>query len=250
MFLHGFGGSCATYHQFLSELCSDYDVYAYDMLGAGCSSKPDLKYIKMTSEQVIDLFTECIDKWVNEMGLKDFHLIGHSMGAYMGTFYMERHAKSVKSFTTVSCAGTTKQPDDFAKLLNDTKLPFKRKAMKWFWCFMNNGYISGYTAFSCMPLNWIISKWIEGRMDIDGDEKKITVEFISSMFWDKGYSCDIVTRLFGYLAYAKTPICESLQNAEKNFPVMHIYGENDWLDHKTFKQFMEASSLNSNTRSV
>lgn len=243
VFLHGFGGSCVTYHQFLSVLSDEYDVYAFDMLGCGCSSKPDLSYMKMTADQVIDLFSDCIHKWITALELKDFHLVGHSLGAYFGTFYMDRYAESVRSFSTVACAGATKEPNDFSKILKGTKLPFKRRAMKWFWRFMNNGYITGYTAFSCMPLNWIISKWIEGRMDISGEEKKLTVEFISSMFWDKGYSCDIITRIFGYLAYAQNPICHVIQDVEKKTPVMHIYGENDWLDRKAFQEFMKESKI-------
>lgn len=243
VFLHGFGGSCATYHQFLTELADHFHVIAFDWLGMGCSSKPAFDYIKMNAAQVVDLFVGCLHKWIEALDLRDFHLVGHSLGAYFGSFYVQRFATTIKSFTTVSCAGTTREPADLARLVNVSKLPLKRKAMAWFWKFMNKGYVSGFTAFSCMPLTWIINKWIEGRMDIAGDEKKATVQFMAAMFWDKGFSCDIVTRLFGYLAYAQNPVCHVIPDIERKVPVMHVFGEHDWLDRHAFQRFMKDSSL-------
>lgn len=242
MFLHGFGGSCATYNAFLSELANHYDVLAFDMLGAGCSSKPSFDYVKMNAAQVLDLYVECIDSWIKALELDNFHMVGHSLGAYFGTFYLHRHTdKKVLSFVSVAGAGMTEEPENFAQDLKTEKLPFKRKAMKWFWTFMNKGYIKGHTAFSLMPLEWIISKWTEGRINVEGEEKKAMVKFIATMFWDKGYHADIVTRIFGYRAYALNPITAIIEEVEQRVKVMHIYGENDWMDKKSFRQFVEQS---------
>lgn len=244
MFLHGFGGSCATYNAFLGEMANHFDVFAFDMLGAGCSSKPSFPYVKMNAAQVLDLYVASIDSWISALELDDFHLVGHSMGAYFGTFYLHRHRdKKIRSFVSVAGAGMTTEPDDFSQNLKNEKLPFKRKAMKWFWTFMNKGYVKGFTAFSAMPLEWIISKWIDGRVKVEGDEKKAMVKFIASMFWDKGYYSDIITRIFGYRAYALNPITDIIEGVEQRIKVMHIYGENDWLDKKSFHQFVEQSIL-------
>lgn len=242
VFLHGFGGSCATYNAFLSELSNHYDVFAFDMLGAGCSSKPSFDYVKMNAQQVLDLYVACIDCWLQALQLDNFHLIGHSLGAYFGTFYLHRFAdKNVLSFSSVAGAGMTKEPNDFSNTLSKEKLPFKRKAMKWFWTFMNKGYVRGYTAFSLMPLEWIIDKWTNGRINVEGEEKKAMVKFIASMFWDKGYYSDIVTRIFGYRAYADNPITAVIHAVERRLKVMHIYGEHDWMDKTAFREFVKDS---------
>ena len=115
VFLHGFGGSCATYNAFLSELANHYDVFAFDMLGAGCSSKPSFDYVKMNAAQVLDLYVECIDSWIKALELDNFHMVGHSLGAYFGTFYLHRHTdKKVLSFVSVAGAGMTEEPENFA----------------------------------------------------------------------------------------------------------------------------------------
>lgn len=228
---------------FLDELAEDYDTYCFDWLGMGCSSKPDLAYIQMDAKQVISLFTEVLKCWLQETGLTNFHLVAHSLGAYISGFYLASNPSGVLSFTTVSCAGATKEPADFQQTLKKLKLPMMRKAMMHFWTFMNKGYIKGYTAFSMMPLEWIISKWAHGRLGVEGETYKKTVKFISTMFWDKNYSSDIITRIFTYKAYAIIPVCEVMQQIESKMRVFHVYGDQDWLDKSAFASFLSESSL-------
>jgi len=243
VFLHGFGGSCATYYPFIQELSEHFDTYAFDWLGMGCSSKPNLEYIKMNARQVIDLYVDSLRKWILEMNLGPFHFVCHSLGAYFATHYLSKYNDGVVSFSSISCAGMTQEPDDFLEVMKTKKLPFKRKAMKWFWNFMNKGFIRGHTAFSAMPLEWIINKWTNGRNNFVGDEKLACSKFIASMFWDRHFSGDIVTRLFGYRAYSPYPVTDVIEEVERKVPVMHIYGDLDWMDKHTFNKFIKQSRI-------
>ena len=49
LFVHGFGGSSATYHSFISELSDKFETYSFDLLGMGCSGKPEIEYIKLSN---------------------------------------------------------------------------------------------------------------------------------------------------------------------------------------------------------
>lgn len=248
VFLHGFGGSSATYYMFLDEISEDYETICFDWLGMGCSSKPDFSYIKMNAQQVIDLFTEVLKTWIHEADIGDFHLVAHSLGAYISGFYLASNVTKALSFTTVSCAGATKEPADFQENLKKLQLPMMRKAMKHFWTFMNKGYITGYTAFSMMPLEWIISKWAHGRLGVEGEAYNKLVKFIARMFWDKNYSSDIITRIFTYKAYATIPVCEVMATIESKMKVFHVYGDKDWLDKSSFASYLSDSMLLSHRR--
>ena len=248
VFLHGFGGSSATSYMFLDEISEDYETICFDWLGMGCSSKPDFSYIKMNAQQVIDLFTEVLKTWIHEADIGDFHLVAHSLGAYISGFYLASNLTKALSFTTVSCAGATKEPADFQENLKKLQLPMMRKAMKHFWTFMNKGYITGYTAFSMMPLEWIISKWAHGRLGVEGEAYNKLVKFIARMFWDKNYSSDIITRIFTYKAYATIPVCEVMATIESKMKVFHVYGDKDWLDKSSFASYLSDSMLLSHRR--
>ena len=167
--MHGFGGSSATYHAFVSELSESYETYAFDLLGMGCSGKPDIEYIKLSSRQTVDMFVDCMRQVVVGLGLPPVHIVAHSLGAYFSTFYIHRYFESVASFASVSCAGATSEPTDLGIQLKSLKLPLKRRLMRHFWEFMNRGLVRGHTAFSMMPIRWVISKWMEGRNEVTGD---------------------------------------------------------------------------------
>jgi pimeloyl-ACP methyl ester carboxylesterase len=233
---------------FLDELSEDYETVCFDWLGMGCSSKPDIHYIKMDAQKVIRLFTDVLQSWIQETGLTDFHLVAHSLGAYISGFFLASNPTGVLSFTTVSCAGAVREPLDFNESLKKLQLPVMRKVMMHFWTFMNKGYIKGYTAFSMMPLEWIISKWAHGRLGVEGEAYKKVVKFISTMFWDKNYSSDIITRIFTYKAYAILPVCEVMHRIESKLRVFHIYGDLDWLDKSAFAEYLQQSKPNNITQ--
>ncbi len=243
VFLHGFGGSSATYHPFLTELADHYDVYAIDLLGMGCSGKPDINYQKLTAEQVIELFVESLKQWFDQMQIGPFRLVAHSLGAYFASFYLARNDSRAVSFCSISLAGAAREPQDFSEVMKQKKLPFKRKAMYWFWSFMNQGYIKGHTAFSLLPMESLIHSYSKGRIGFEGEEKKSAVKYLSAMFWDKNFSADIITRIFKYRAYAKIPVSDVMHLVEQKVDCTHIWGDQDWQDKFTFNKFVQDSSL-------
>ena len=83
--IHGYGGSSLTFYKMLKNLQQKYRVFCIDILGFGLSSRPEFDLTD--PQEIIDYFTDSIDKWRQEIGLKFFHLGGHSFGGYLAGNY-------------------------------------------------------------------------------------------------------------------------------------------------------------------
>ena len=82
--IHGFGAGVGIWCLNLDELCRNRKVYAFDMLGFGRSSRPNLHRGEESEIQLI----ESIERWRNSVGLESkFILLGHSFGAYLSLSY-------------------------------------------------------------------------------------------------------------------------------------------------------------------
>ena len=243
VFLHGFGGSSATYHPFLTELADHYDVYAIDLLGMGCSGKPDINYQKLSAEQVIELYVESIKQTVEGLELPRFDLIAHSLGGYLSFHYLRKHPRTVRRFIAVSPGGMVREPTDFQSRLKAKKLPCKSKLMKSFWQFSSAGYCRGRTVMKLLPTRLLIGFWILDKTTLTGAAKKALLDFVNEMFNHPNFAGDMVNRVFAFRAYSRLPVTDFLQGLEDQVDVTHIYGSKDWMDKFSFNKFVQDSSL-------
>nr|AGU10151.1 Alpha/beta hydrolase family [uncultured organism] len=73
VFLHFFGGSSNSWNEVIPLLSSKFRCLALDLYGFGQTKTPDI-------DINVDLQTKLVLQAINELQLKDFVLIGHSMG--------------------------------------------------------------------------------------------------------------------------------------------------------------------------
>ena len=80
VFLHGFAGSLKSWTRMMQYLPDSMCIYAVDLLGHGDSDAPDAEYsLKMHYETV---------RWfIEEQGLTDPCLFGHSYGGWIAALY-------------------------------------------------------------------------------------------------------------------------------------------------------------------
>lgn len=251
-FLHGFGGSSATYLDFLKPLSNYFNVISIDLLGMGCSGKPDLKWIKLTPKQIIDIFVSSLEQWRKGMKItRKIDFLGHSLGSYFATFYAAKYPERVNSICGMSTPCVTPPPPGFNP--KDLNLDTKRKMMYYFWSFMNKRLVKGHTAFSLMPMKFLVNFWLKGRSKYTEEKKKAIVEFLSTMFWDSRFSSDIITGLMGYLGYTdKMPMTLALKKLadKENIKLKYFYGDKDWLDFKEFVREIKEMELHADVEIV
>jgi len=88
LFLHGGGRDYRAYHEFLDFVSKNYKVYTFSYPGFGNSSN-----IKKYS---VDNFNIIIDKFLEEMLLKEIFIIGHSMGGGLALSYASYQSRDIE----------------------------------------------------------------------------------------------------------------------------------------------------------
>ena len=85
LLIHGFGASHYHWRYNICELSKYYDVYAFDLLGFGKSSK------KIDIEYNVNLWKEQTDNFINEVIKKNTTIIGNSLGGNIALRSMENN---------------------------------------------------------------------------------------------------------------------------------------------------------------
>lgn len=97
--LHGGPGSSSFYMKPFEDLGNDRQVVRYDQLGGGKSDK-----ITDTTMFTIDHFVAELDSLRSALGVKKWHLVGHSWGTILAVEYYRTHPEHVASLSLCSPA--------------------------------------------------------------------------------------------------------------------------------------------------
>ena len=103
--LHGFMENLMIWEDMETHLSKDFTLIKIDLPGHGLS--------KIYSEiHTMELMAEEVKKVIEKLDLKQFHLLGHSMGGYVSLAFAEKFPEVLKSFTLFF---STFFPDDEEK---------------------------------------------------------------------------------------------------------------------------------------
>jgi pyruvate dehydrogenase E2 component (dihydrolipoamide acetyltransferase) len=98
VFIHGFGGDLNNWLFNIDALASVGSVYALDLPGHGGSTKA-------VAKPGLDALADAVEQFLETVGLKGVHLVGHSMGGAVASTVALRGKGLVKSLTLISPAG-------------------------------------------------------------------------------------------------------------------------------------------------
>ena len=93
----------------IKPLSEKYEVYVIDLPGMGLSSKTIWNMNE--SKEVINYFTECIEEWRKQLDIKQFTLVGHSLGGYISGHYALKYPNRLDKLFMLSPVGITRQTD-------------------------------------------------------------------------------------------------------------------------------------------
>ena len=122
VFLHGFGSSKNFFRfAFNNPSLGSYNLIALDLIGFGDSSTPDGFSYEMSNQ------ASFIYQVLIQIGIKDFHLVAHSMGGLVGMEMISQSPSQVKSF--VNLEGNLTIEDCFitGKILEYSLADFRKK---------------------------------------------------------------------------------------------------------------------------
>ena len=91
--VHGFGGGVGLWAMNFDALSQNRTVYAFDMLGFGRSSRPQLSSDPVEAEEQ---FVDAIEQWRDQIGLGKFVLLGHSLGGFLASSYAIKYPSRIQ----------------------------------------------------------------------------------------------------------------------------------------------------------
>lgn len=100
--------SATFWYRNIDDLVSlGYNVYAVDLLGWGRSTRP--RFRGHTPEDSIKWYLSSFSTVVQNLGLKSFTLVGHSLGAYLAMEYTKRNSAKIDHLVLISPAASTRK---------------------------------------------------------------------------------------------------------------------------------------------
>jgi pimeloyl-ACP methyl ester carboxylesterase len=96
LLLHGWLGSWRYWMRTMEALSGDYRAYAFDFWGFGDSAKGKARYNILSYVQLVSDF-------MDQMGLRNAPIIGHSFGGAVATILASRRPERVERLILVSC---------------------------------------------------------------------------------------------------------------------------------------------------
>ena len=108
--VHGFGASSDNWNRMAGRLTKKYRVIAPDMPGWGQSTRIDS--VSYAYPQQV----ERLHQFLSALGLKRFHLIGHSMGGFISSAYAARYPEEVITLGLIAPHGMAEpEPSELAR---------------------------------------------------------------------------------------------------------------------------------------
>ena len=109
--IHGGGDGARTWLPSMTELCNHYRVYVPDLPGFGRSQPMDGNY------GILE-FVEFLEGFIHSLGLKRFHLVGHSVGGSIALRYALKFPHKIGKLVLVGSIFLGKEMALWARFLS------------------------------------------------------------------------------------------------------------------------------------
>ena len=122
VFVHGLMAFGGNFRKIANQFENEYQCLIYDQRGHGRSFKPDTGYAP-------EDFAEDLNKITDELGWRQFHLVGHSMGGRNAIVFANLHPQKVLTLT-IEDMGPDADPENYIyyeNMLNAVPTPFDSK---------------------------------------------------------------------------------------------------------------------------
>jgi pimeloyl-ACP methyl ester carboxylesterase len=110
--IHGLGGYVETWLPSFEVLAAQHRVYAVDLLGHGRTDKP------LNVSYKIEDLAQFVRNFMAELEIEHAHVVGHSLGGWIGTRIALRYPEVVEKLVLVASAGLGKEGPFFLRMIS------------------------------------------------------------------------------------------------------------------------------------
>ena len=111
VFLHGFGGNKDTWDRVVKALDDQYHAIVIDLPGHGESVSTKTLHYTITDQ------AQRVHTFLDALKVKNFYLLGHSMGGAIALQYARNHTENLKGLILIDALGLEKTKSDGVKLV-------------------------------------------------------------------------------------------------------------------------------------
>lgn len=156
--------------------------------------------------------------------MKSFYLVGHSIGAYISTYYFDRYNQKVKKLILISPAGFNEADEEYFK-----KLEKRKEKMSWFFrttvVWMGNKILKDKVSpfsYAIFP-NFFISKYLGNPRFKFTEKEKVKIQIIMGYFIkQKQYSERCLGHFLVYGQKSYEPLVKILSKHQTRFKDIQV----------------------------
>ncbi|MGH1395629.1 MAG: alpha/beta fold hydrolase [Trichormus sp.] len=232
LLVHGFGASTDHWRKNITGLCTDFEVFAIDLLGFGRSAKAKLQYGG-------DLWRDQLHDFISEVIGQKAILAGNSLGGYACLCVAAQFPDSVAGVVLLNSAGpfsvtpSTTEPEALQSQIQPPKQPspvqkLVGNSVKW----MFQQRLAQFLLFQYVRQRWVIRRTLE---KVYLDKTAVTDQLVAEIerpAYDPG-ALDVFVSVFS------TPQGEKVDVLLKQLtcPLLLLWGEADpWMNARERSQ--------------
>ncbi|CAG9858495.1 unnamed protein product [Phyllotreta striolata] len=220
--LHGLGAGVALWCLNLDAFANTRPVYAIDLLGFGRSSRPNFSTNSQEAEQQL---VRAVEEWRKELKLKEFILLGHSMGGFLAASYALSYPDQVKHLILADPWGFPERPTEYKEV------PLWIKTIAYVMKPFNP--LAGIRAAG--PLGpWFINRIrpdISRKYALALDDSKLITDYIYQCNCQNPSGESAFHAMMSDFGWAKNPMVNRIDKLKPEVPITLLYGSRSWIDH-------------------
>ena len=229
---HGYFASCMAFFKMYPLLQNDFHIVSFDTVGHGLSS-----YDKTTPDSIdgwIDYFLGDIKAFVDKLGLKRFHVMGHSMGGFIMGHFASRYPEHVRQLFLLSPGGVNRTNPEYSQMIDgqakkancfvrkliqsvgdkifvDKQSPMDHWAAKTFRCALVKGFYGE-------------------RLSLSKQEQKLFGKLYLKISKNKPSSEKCLGYLFNMGPMSERPLLPIFEQLHGKMRICIMFGSTDWMD--------------------
>ena len=256
--IHGYGATGVFFFKMMAQLAKYVHVFAIDQYGTGNSERPCFK-IK-DYDETVSFFADAIEGWRKELGLEDFHLLGHSFGGYTAFQYVRTKNPPIKSLYLMSPAGFTGKTDKemeegFKKRMKNKASGWRMKMFRAVFYLIEEWQFTPFQLMSVIGRKRAMTKYYKSkRLALSEQQSELFANFYYEVMKMPTSSDKALGVFLNKARYSKKPIIEDLEKMtrEKKLPkrLVLMYGDDDWMDKEHSKEQVEKRCIDLDFRLV
>ena len=240
---HGYLNSNMGFFKMYGGLMDQFHIISFDLPGQGLSSSE-----RKTPGDIggwLDYFLGSIREFVLKLGLEKFHVLGHSLGAYVLTHFAGRFPEMVLKMFLLSPAGVNAENPEFE---TDGRRFIDQQS--WGLKFVANKLVDKMFVDKKSPLDFfgvslfrkLIARKVYSadRLRLSKAETKLFVKLFEIIFDNEPSSEKCVGYLFKNGPMSDKPLMPILEKLHLQKKIHIFYGALDWMDFElTTKRVIE-----------